>query len=252
MCTAITGMLDDAAAAGTEDHVGKHCPDLLPAAESEKPVSMNNGAQRLLKLLGTMTMAVVALVLVIAGAWLGIATHEFGHAIGCVASGRAITGWSVVSQVECGSGFSAPDAWRIGPPAYVLPLVLAIVITSLGRRVMTAFKAASVRFCVSLFVFAFVGCTLAQFLCAGWFALGYHGTAVYAPGAGDVRNFLAATRVDHVTLTMALWAPPVVVVVITRHSLWRSAKSWVAALDSSSDQITAHLGSWLGGSRTDK
>src|SRR5262245_42837625 len=127
---------------------------------------------------------------------------------------------------------------------------LAIVITSVGRRVTTVAKAPSVRFCVSLFVFAFLGCTLAQFLCAGWFALGYHGTAVYAPGGG-VRNFLAATRVDHVTLAMALWAPTVVVVVITGHSLWRSAKSRVAALDSSSEQIAVRLGAWLGRSRTE-
>ena len=75
---------------------------------------MNSAAQCFLKLLGMITMAVVALVQVIAGTWLGLATHELGHAIGCVASGRVITAWGDVSQVQCGYDFSAPDAWRMG------------------------------------------------------------------------------------------------------------------------------------------
>jgi hypothetical protein len=96
----------------------------------------------------------MSIVPTIAGIWVGLATHEFGHAIGCVTSGRVITAWSVVSRVQCGSGFSAPDAWRIGLPAYALALLLAMMTTSLGQRVATGSKSASLRFCVSLLVLA--------------------------------------------------------------------------------------------------
>jgi hypothetical protein len=172
---------------------------------------MNRDAQSFLKVSGTITMALMAVVPTIAGVWAGLATHEFGHAIGCVTGGRAITACSVVSRVECGAGFSAPDAWRIGLPAYTLPPPFGndghLPGTTCGDRV-------QIRKCAILRL---------------------------AFRAGDVSNFLASTRVDHVTLAIPLFGIPAVAVVLTRHSLWRNAMSCVAVLDSSSDQIAAHL-----------
>jgi hypothetical protein len=67
---------------------------------------MNREAQSCLKVLGTITMALVGIVPGIVGVWLVLVTHEIGHAIGYVTSGRAVKARSVVSRVECGPGSS--------------------------------------------------------------------------------------------------------------------------------------------------
>ncbi|HEX2917183.1 MAG TPA: hypothetical protein VHN81_01600 [Edaphobacter sp.] len=61
------------------------------------------------------------------GALLADAAHECGHRLGCDAVGRPIQRWTLF-HVDCGGQFTASEAWWIGLPAYLLPLLLGVLL----------------------------------------------------------------------------------------------------------------------------